>query len=70
MNYCKTFFFCQIHFHIFDNFNNIYYCFLLFGTAIENRHGKWLNKKSFATNQLIKILIEFWKMAAFLLSVL
>ena len=26
--------------NIFDNFNNIYYCFLLSGAAIENHPGK------------------------------
>ena len=31
--------------NIFDNFNNICYCFLLSGAAIESHPGKWLNKK-------------------------
>ena len=36
----------------FDNFNNIYYCFLLSEAAIEGYFGKQLNKNYFATNQL------------------
>ena len=31
--------------NIFDNFNNIYYFFLLSGAAIESHPGKQLNKK-------------------------
>ena len=36
----------------FDKFNNICYCFLLSGAAIESHTGNQLNKKYFATNQL------------------
>ena len=36
----------------FDKFNNICYCFLLSGAAIESHPGNQLNKKYFATNQL------------------
>ena len=47
----------------FDNFNNIYYYFLLSRAAIESHPGKQLNKKHFATNQLhwhfFKVLLEF-----------
>ena len=34
----------------FDNFNSIYYCFLLSGAAIESHPGQQLNKKYFAAN--------------------
>ena len=33
-----------------DNFNNIYYSFLLSGAAIESYPGQQLNKKYFAAN--------------------
>ena len=36
----------------FNNFNNVYYCFLLSGTAFESHPGKQLNEKYFATNQI------------------
>ena len=36
----------------FDKFNNICYCFLLSGAAIESHLGNQVNKKYFATNQL------------------
>ena len=38
--------------NIFDDFNNIYYYFLLSEVAFESYPGKKLNKKYFATNQL------------------
>ena len=34
----------------FDNFNNIYYCFLLSGAAIVTHRGQQFNKKYFAAN--------------------
>ena len=43
----------------FDNFNNIYYYFLLSRAAIESHRGKLLNKKYFATNQLHCIFLMF-----------
>ena len=45
----------------FNNFNNVYYCFLLSGTAIESHPGKQLNKKYFATNQIHCIFKGFLK---------
>ena len=44
----------------FDNFDNIYYYFLLSRAAIESHPGKQLNEKYFATNQLHwQLLLEF-----------
>ena len=46
-------------YNTFDNFNNIYFCFLLSGAAIESRPEKQWNKKYFATNQLYCIFKRF-----------
>ena len=39
----KIFFFCQLINNTFDNFNDIYYCFVLSGAVIESLAGKQLN---------------------------
>ena len=43
----------------FDKFNNICYCFLLSGAAIESHPGNQLNKKYFGTNQIHCIFKDF-----------
>ena len=40
---------CKTYSHL-DNFNNIYYSFLLSGVAIESGPGQQLNKKYFPAN--------------------